>query len=39
MKILEQAALFIKTVRLHKGDLPPVLDIERLAETIIYLRK
>jgi lysozyme len=30
---LEQAALFIKTVRLHKGDLPPVLDIERLAET------
>jgi lysozyme len=30
---LEQAALFIKTVHLHKGDLPPVLDIERLAET------
>jgi lysozyme len=30
---LEQAALFIKTVRLQKGDLPPVLDIERLAET------
>ncbi|WPR71586.1 glycoside hydrolase family 25 protein [Flavobacterium sp. NG2] len=29
---LEQAALFIKTVRLNKGDLPPVLDIERLAE-------
>jgi len=27
---LEQAALFIKTVRLKKGDLPPVLDIERL---------
>jgi lysozyme len=29
---LEQAALFIKTVRLQKGDLPPVLDIEKLAE-------
>jgi len=27
---LEQAALFIKTVKLKKGDLPPVLDIERL---------
>ncbi len=27
---LEQAQLFIKTVRLHKGDLPPVLDIEKL---------
>lgn len=27
---LEQAKLFIKTVRLHKGDLPPVLDIEKL---------
>jgi lysozyme len=27
---LEQAALFIKTVTLHKGDLPPVLDIEQL---------
>lgn len=27
---LEQARLFIKTVRLHKGDLPPVLDIEKL---------
>ena len=27
---LEQAALFIKTVRLQKGDLPPVLDIEKL---------
>ncbi len=25
-----QAQLFIKTVRLHKGDLPPVLDIEKL---------
>ncbi|MFV5688967.1 glycoside hydrolase family 25 protein [Flavobacterium sp. ZT3R25] len=27
---LEQAALFIKTVTLRKGDLPPILDIERL---------
>jgi len=27
---LEQAQLFIKTVHLHKGDLPPVLDIEKL---------
>jgi lysozyme len=27
---LEQAKLFIKTVRLRKGDLPPVLDIEKL---------
>jgi lysozyme len=27
---LEQATLFIKTVSLKKGDLPPVLDIERL---------
>jgi lysozyme len=27
---LEQAKLFIKTVHLHKGDLPPVLDIEKL---------
>lgn len=27
---LEQAALFIKTVRLQRGDLPPVLDIEKL---------
>ncbi|MCV9927479.1 glycoside hydrolase family 25 protein [Flavobacterium sp. LS1R49] len=27
---IEQANLFIKTVKLHKGDLPPVLDIERL---------
>lgn len=27
---LEQAALFIKTVTLKKGDLPPVLDIEKL---------
>ena len=27
---LEQAKLFIKTVRLKKGDLPPVLDIEKL---------
>ena len=29
---LEQAALYIKTVRLYKGDLPPVLDIEKLPE-------
>ncbi|MDG2431518.1 glycoside hydrolase family 25 protein [Flavobacterium sp.] len=29
---LQQAALFIKTVHLHKGDLPPVLDIEKLSE-------
>lgn len=29
---LEQAELFIKTVTLKKGDLPPVLDIERLPE-------
>ena len=29
---LEQAQLFIKTVQLHKGDLPPVLDIEKLPE-------
>ena len=27
---LEQAELFIKTVTLEKGDLPPVLDIEKL---------
>ena len=27
---LEQAALFIKTVHLKEGDLPPVLDIEKL---------
>lgn len=27
---LEQAELFIRTVRLKKGDLPPVLDIEAL---------
>jgi lysozyme len=27
---IEQANLFIKTVKLHKGDLPPVLDIEKL---------
>lgn len=27
---LEQAELFIKTVALEKGDLPPVLDIEKL---------
>ncbi|KDN56029.1 glycoside hydrolase family 25 protein [Flavobacterium seoulense] len=29
---IEQAELFIKTVRLEQGDLPPVLDIERLPE-------
>nr|WP_315243998.1 GH25 family lysozyme [uncultured Flavobacterium sp.] len=27
---IEQADLFIKTVKLEKGDLPPVLDIEKL---------
>jgi lysozyme len=27
---LQQAELFIKTVKLQKGDLPPVLDIEKL---------
>ena len=27
---IEQAELFIKTVKLQKGDLPPVLDIEKL---------
>ncbi|AWA29798.1 glycoside hydrolase [Flavobacterium magnum] len=27
---LEQAKLFIKTVQLRRGDLPPVLDIEKL---------
>jgi lysozyme len=27
---VEQAELFIKTVKLEKGDLPPVLDIEKL---------
>lgn len=29
---LEQAKLFIKTVQLEKGDLPPILDIEKLPE-------
>ena len=29
---LQQARLFIKTVHLHKGDLPPVLDIEKLPQ-------
>ncbi|HJS00991.1 MAG TPA: glycoside hydrolase family 25 protein [Flavobacterium sp.] len=29
---IEQAELFIKTVKLQQGDLPPVLDIERLPE-------
>ncbi|MDI1256439.1 MAG: glycoside hydrolase family 25 protein [Flavobacterium sp.] len=27
---IEQAELFIKTVKLRKGDMPPVLDIEKL---------
>lgn len=30
---LKQADLFIKTVSLQKGDLPPVLDIEQLPES------
>jgi lysozyme len=30
---LEQANLFIRTVRLKKGDFPPVLDIENLPKT------
>lgn len=30
---IHQANLFIKTVRLQKGDLPPVLDIENLSKT------
>lgn len=30
---LAQAQLFIKTVKLEKGDLPPVLDIENLPKT------
>jgi lysozyme len=30
---IEQAKNFIKTVKLRKGDLPPVLDIEKLPET------
>lgn len=30
---IEQAENFIKTVRLQKGDLPPVLDIERLPKS------
>lgn len=29
---LEQADLFIKTVHLRKGDLPPVLDIEKMPD-------
>ncbi|MGK4569253.1 glycoside hydrolase family 25 protein [Flavobacterium sp. 3HN19-14] len=29
---IAQAELFIKTVKLRKGDLPPVLDIEKLPE-------
>ena len=37
---LEQAQLFIKTVRLEKGDLPPVLDIEKLPkeQSIVNLK-
>jgi lysozyme len=31
---LEQAELFIKTVSLQKGDLPPVLDIEKLPKNL-----
>ena len=30
---IEQANLFIKTVKLESGDLPPVLDIEKLPKT------
>lgn len=30
---IEQAELFIKTVQLSNGDLPPVLDIEKLPKT------
>ncbi len=30
---IEQADNFIKTVKLHKGDLPPVLDIEKLPKS------
>lgn len=30
---IEQANNFIKTVKLNKGDLPPVLDIEKLPKT------
>lgn len=30
---IEQADLFIKTVKLEKGDLPPILDIEKLPKT------
>lgn len=29
---IDQANFFIKTVQLHKGDLPPVLDIEKLPQ-------
>lgn len=38
---IEQADLFIKTVKLRRGDLPPVLDIEQLPKTqsIDSLRK
>lgn len=37
---LEQAELFIKTVSLQKGDLPPVLDIEKLPknQSIVNLK-
>lgn len=30
---IEQANLFIETVKLEKGDLPPVLDIEKLSKS------
>jgi lysozyme len=38
---LKQAQLFIKTVHLKKGDLPPVLDIEKLpkGQSIVDLKK
>ncbi|WP_310378238.1 glycoside hydrolase family 25 protein [Flavobacterium sp.] len=37
---MEQAKLFIKTVHLQKGDLPPVLDIEKLPkeQSIVNLK-
>jgi lysozyme len=38
---LEQALLFIETVKLEKGDLPPVLDIEKFpkSQSIANLKK
>ena len=32
----EQANFFIKTVKLGKGDLPPILDIEKYSQFKIY---